>query len=384
VLTWLGTTESWTGDVGAARDHLREALIAAEQARSPWLETIALSYLAGAESTCGDIPAAQRRAEQALDLARQHGWTLTAPVGAAAVVAALIATLQCRFGDAAALVDIAERAPLRERDRPIHASIALPKLVVLAADGRYDDALRVVRVALGDVGDWPLDATVRGALRAWEARLLLLNGDRPGAERVLDEAFGPGELLVLSTRARLMIDDGDCEGARELIAPALALEGPMFRSIVLDLWLVDALALDGLGDVDGAARSLEHALDLAAPGELLRPIVSHGEAILPVLRRHLRTGTAHRALADAAVRWIEGTAGVVPVGAAPIEPLSERERNVLGYLPSIMSNSDIAAELFVSVNTVKTHVRSIYRKLGVENRRAAVARARELGLFGSR
>jgi LuxR family maltose regulon positive regulatory protein len=71
--------------------------------------------------------------------------------------------------------------------------------------------------------------------------------------------------------------------------------------------------------------------------------------------------------------------------AAPVEllePLSERETEVLRYLPTIMSNADIAGELFVSVNTVKTHLKSIYRKLDTSNRRETVERARDLRLIG--
>jgi LuxR family maltose regulon positive regulatory protein len=64
-----------------------------------------------------------------------------------------------------------------------------------------------------------------------------------------------------------------------------------------------------------------------------------------------------------------------------LEPLSEREQVVLRYLPTLMSNPEIAGELFVSVNTVKTHLKSIYRKLGVSHRREAVRRARELRLI---
>ena len=138
-----------------------------------------------------------------------------------------------------------------------------------------------------------------------------------------------------------------------------------------------------LGDPRAASASLEAALDLAAPGELLRPIVSHGPAILPLLRRHTRSGTRHYAMIDQAVRAIEGGGRpIVPVSPLP-EPLSERERQVLGYLPSSLSNSDIATELVLSVNTVKSHVRSIYRKLGADNRREAVAIAKQLKLFGT-
>ena len=68
-------------------------------------------------------------------------------------------------------------------------------------------------------------------------------------------------------------------------------------------------------------------------------------------------------------------------GRGPAEPLSERERAVLRLMPTILANTEIAGELFVSVNTVKTHLRSIYRKLDVGSRREAVAKARELRLL---
>ena len=71
-------------------------------------------------------------------------------------------------------------------------------------------------------------------------------------------------------------------------------------------------------------------------------------------------------------------------GSAPaelLEPLTEREADVLRYLPTMMSNADIAAELYVSVNTIKSHVKSIYRKLDATQRRDAVRRARQLHLL---
>jgi LuxR family maltose regulon positive regulatory protein len=64
-----------------------------------------------------------------------------------------------------------------------------------------------------------------------------------------------------------------------------------------------------------------------------------------------------------------------------LEPLTEREFAVLGELPTMRSNDEIAAQFFVSVNTVKSHLKHLYRKLDVTNRRAAVRRARELGLI---
>jgi LuxR family transcriptional regulator, maltose regulon positive regulatory protein len=98
-----------------------------------------------------------------------------------------------------------------------------------------------------------------------------------------------------------------------------------------------------------------------------------------VLRRHagLCDANAPRLaqILDALPRHREDAA------PGPVEPLSERERAVLRLMPTILANSEIAGELFVSVNTVKTHARSIYRKLDVGSRREAVARACDLGLL---
>ncbi|HET6549245.1 MAG TPA: helix-turn-helix transcriptional regulator, partial [Solirubrobacter sp.] len=93
----------------------------------------------------------------------------------------------------------------------------------------------------------------------------------------------------------------------------------------------------------------------------------------------IRAGTAHRALAGELLEAFADRA-VAPV-ASLLEPLSAREQAILRYLPTALSNSEIAGELSVTTNTVKTHLRSIYRKLDVARRRDAVARARELRLL---
>jgi LuxR family maltose regulon positive regulatory protein len=384
-LMYLGTAVGWTGRVTDARDYIQRALVAARQASSPWLTCQALAYLAHAEANAGDVVSGLRRAEQALELAKEHGWTRTSPAGTAAMIAALIATLQCRFDEASRLVALADRVSWHPHDRPVRTCLALPRLVLLASEGRVEDALDVVRQALAELEDWPVDRAILLALHAWQARLLAACGDRQDAIAILDAASEPGALLVHSTRARFLVDDRRYEDARRLLAPLLPATTtvPMLPSVPVDLWLVDALALDGLMEHEAASRSLEQALELAAPGRLLRPIVSHGQVLLPLLRRQSRFGTAHADLIAEACALIEG--GGAPARAtvsALAEPLSARERQILGYMPTVMSNGDIAKELYLSVNTVKTHVRSIYRKLGVDNRRAAVARAKELRLLG--
>jgi LuxR family transcriptional regulator, maltose regulon positive regulatory protein len=144
---------------------------------------------------------------------------------------------------------------------------------------------------------------------------------------------------------------------------------------------LEAVARDAQLDHDAAGAALERALDLAEPRGLRRPFLDVGPALRPILRRHLRRQTAHRALAGELLDALEG-ARPAPATAEPLlDPLSDRELTVLRYLPTMMSNAEIAGELFVSVNTVKTHLKQIYRKLDVTGRRDAVHRARDLELL---
>jgi LuxR family maltose regulon positive regulatory protein len=147
-------------------------------------------------------------------------------------------------------------------------------------------------------------------------------------------------------------------------------------------WVVEALALDAASDHDAAAESLERALDLAEPGGLRWALMQFGRPLQPLLARQLRRGTAHRALVGELLEALDGSNGRSR-SSAPlmVEPLSPREQAVLRYLPTMMSNQEIASELFVSVNTVKTHLKAIYRKLDVPGRREAVEAARALGLM---
>jgi LuxR family maltose regulon positive regulatory protein len=193
-------------------------------------------------------------------------------------------------------------------------------------------------------------------------------------------------VAIANALARLDLDDGQPRQARVVLAPhvdngSAGNGGPL--SARAEAWLLDALALDALADHDEAARSLERALDLAEPAGLRRILVVHGAAAAPLLRRHGRYGTAHPAMVGEALAAVErgGRTRSREASAALTEALSEREQAILRYLPSMMSNQEIAGELFVSVNTIKTHLKAIYRKLDAPGRREAVSRARSLGLM---
>ena len=152
---------------------------------------------------------------------------------------------------------------------------------------------------------------------------------------------------------------------------------------VLDILVVEALAHHAAGRLDGGSSRRSHApIDLAEPEGYVRLFVDEGRADgHPAEAR--RAGDQMRSgLCPSAPRGHGSTAGSPAAVDQPlIEPLSERELDVLRLLESDLAGPDIARELSVSLPTVRTHTQNIYAKLGVTNRRAAVRRATELGLL---
>jgi LuxR family maltose regulon positive regulatory protein len=147
--------------------------------------------------------------------------------------------------------------------------------------------------------------------------------------------------------------------------------------------LLAGLAHRALGDQRAANRAAEEALALAEADRLVLPFaMTDSLELLAALPRH---ETAHAALLANIVDALRG--GSRPANDRPVaaqtEELSPGELKVLRYLPTNLSRPEIAAELSVSVNTVSTHIRSIYAKLQVTDRSSAVERARELRLLAA-
>ena len=135
------------------------------------------------------------------------------------------------------------------------------------------------------------------------------------------------------------------------------------------------------GDRRASEAAVEAALDLAERDHLVLPFAMAGG--LELLERHPRHATAHGQLLTNILDVLTGDQRSPDWdGAQLTEPLSEPELRVLRYLPSNLTTPELAGELFLSVNTVKTHMRRIYAKLGAHNRSEAVRRARAVGLLG--
>ena len=186
--------------------------------------------------------------------------------------------------------------------------------------------------------------------------------------------------LILAREARDRSDDriGDAIGLLERLL--VAAEGGGRTGSVIEILVVQALARRARNDVPGALASLERAVALAEPEGYVRVVADEGPTMAALLRLAAQRRNASRYLR----RLLAAT--VTPAARTPadqplIEPLSERELDVLRLLESELDGPDIARELTVSLATVRTHTRNVYAKLGVNNRRAAVRRATELGLL---
>jgi LuxR family maltose regulon positive regulatory protein len=156
---------------------------------------------------------------------------------------------------------------------------------------------------------------------------------------------------------------------------------PVLRGWLVQALLLEAITRDGLGDAAAAEDALERALDIAEHDRVLLPFLVH--PVPALLERYAGPSATHANLIAEIVSLSIGHHSAVPVPASePVrEPLTETEARVLRYLPTELSKPEIANELYVSVDTIKTHVKHLYAKLDVHSRREAVRRARELGLL---
>ncbi len=234
-----------------------------------------------------------------------------------------------------------------------------------------------------------------------EARISLLQGNlAPAIKWVqsVNETAQPFDLFMwlevpLLTRARILILAGstdDLNRATALIGEIRDLANSCrFANQVIEVAVLQSLALEKQGHSDAALESLEEALALAEPGGWVRPFVELGRPMAELLKRYAdRKGrTNHlRRILDA-FRTLEvqtasthpgndrpGAAGVAWTG----EPLTKRELDILELVANRLQNKEIASRLFVSPETVKTHLKHLYQKLGVSNRRDAAAKAAEI------
>jgi LuxR family maltose regulon positive regulatory protein len=183
--------------------------------------------------------------------------------------------------------------------------------------------------------------------------------------------------------AALRLAQHNPRAATAALAPVFDNPAPGSHLVwLIEAFFLEASARDALGEREAAGRALERGLDLAEPDGLLFPFLLHPAPEL--LERHARQRTAHPALTRKIISMLGGRTPAAPVAGPPEhlpEPVSQAEARVLRLLQTSLSAPEIARELYVSVNTVRTHMRHLCDKLGAHRRLEAVDRARALGLL---
>jgi LuxR family maltose regulon positive regulatory protein len=224
----------------------------------------------------------------------------------------------------------------------------------------------------------PVDA--RGRLAALTDQALAVLERMRGTRAALEQ-LDPTAAHTHTFRAHLALHDGDPEAAAAAVAPVLAGEVVVFHvNIEIEARLVDGLARTALGDAEGTFASVERALALSeSDGRCWVPLTIPG--VRELLAAHPVHRTAHAAHLHMLIDLLGGADPGAALGA-PVEPLSERELAVLRFLPTNLSAAEIGKELYLSVHTVKTHMRKLYAKLDAHTRAEAVQRGRALGLLG--
>ena len=372
-----GTALLERDDRAGARAEVEAALDLGRRHGFDYLSMQCLVLLGVIACTSGDVRTMLARSTEALTTATRHGWPGSTWSASATTMIAHAALLRADPSEAQRLAadGLAARPglltpPLRFALQVIHGAATFDQ-------GHRANGLAELQQARSEFGDLPIGAEQAASAAILEFRAALQLGHTTAARTVYgwlaERTHDNAELLLM--RAWTESAAGRHEHARTIGRPILAGTTPaLLPHTLVDAWLLETTLAMAADERPAARRALQSALALAEPLDALRPFVQAGPSVRELLVHQLGSfGTtetfAQRALAAGTTDENRHTT------------LSERELTVLGLLPSMLSLDEIATDLTVSVNTVKSHVRSIYTKLGVSSRRTAVLSAHENGLL---
>ena len=392
----LGTAEAWSLGLPDAERHLREGADLAREIGRPYLEVGCLAQLGfafifhdPAKPKIHAFATTQRRCREAIALAERHGWGTEPVIAPALMTLAGTMVLLGEFDEGERWLRRTEWALQTDTGPDIRLLLHQTAGMLHAGRGRRREALEEFGAAedLGSQleGSQALASQVTGWLLATQARLGMTGEARAALVALGDERASCGE--IRNALAVICLAEGDPAAALGAVAGVLDDTAPVLGYVtVVEAHLLAGLAHRQLGDQRAASQAAERALALAESDRLVLPFAMTGSAeLLEALPRH---ETAHAALLADILDVLHGSslaAQQAPEQSSlpPAQELSPGELRVLRYLPTNLSRPEIASELSVSLNTVGTHLRSIYAKLQVRDRSSAVRRARELRLLAA-
>jgi LuxR family maltose regulon positive regulatory protein len=379
----LGTVEASLRLADAER-HLREGAVLARRIGRPYLEVRCLAQL-GFASRIRSLATTRRLCQEAIELAERHGWGEEWTIAPALVTLAGTMAWTGEFDEAWRWLRRTALALQADAGPDIRLLLHQTTGMLKAARGQNQEALEEFSAAeylqsqledlhatAGQVTGWKLATRAR----------LGMAGDASAALAALsDERAGTGELG--NARAVICLAQGDPAGALGAVRDVLDGTAPVIGCATLvEAHLLAGLAHRALGDQCAASQAAERALGLAEADRLILPFaMANSRKLLEALPPH---ETAHARLLADILDILRGFPATPGEDSAPLAgELSPSELRVLRFLPTNLSRPEIAGELSVSVNTVNTHLRRIYAKLGANDRSEAVNRARELRLLSA-
>jgi LuxR family maltose regulon positive regulatory protein len=381
----LGIVETWSGRLADAERHLSEGAALAQTIGRPYLEVACRSHQ-GFPSRLVSVSTARERGRQAVALAERYGLD-DRPILAPALGA--VGGMAIWMGE----FDEGERWLRRAWEvAEVHVDPAVAVLLHVATGmlhagrGQHQSALEAFAAAAQAqsllTGVHALAPRISGWVAATQARLGM-----PDEARATLNGFsaGPEQMgAIYNARAVICMADGDPATAVDVLREIQDIGAPVVPAFTLvEAHLLAGTAYLCLGDRNAAAAAAEAALAAAEPDRLIFPFaMTEAAELLDALPGH---ETAHGALRADIVDLLRGPSAPSTgrERLAQSEELSPSELRVLRYLPTNLTRPEIARELYVSINTVNTHIRNIYSKLGARDRSSAVQSARELRLLST-
>jgi LuxR family maltose regulon positive regulatory protein len=386
----LGIAYQSTGELAAANRALSEAIKFSRATERTHLRMVATAILGHVQEMQGLLRQAVETHREVLRLASDQGGR---PVPFAGIAYVGLAEVLYAWNDLdGAMRSAMEGIDLSGQGGFFTNAYALAGHAILArvqqawgnVDGALDEIQKAQRLAQSYDYAYVVALVAEQRVRLWVARGNMGAASQWAREHRLSpvDELNSGREVEQMAVARVLTAEGRPGEALRLLALLLeAAEATGRMGSVIKILVLQALALQAQGEMDQALSALERVLSLAEPQGFVRTFVDEGEPMARLLRRALTLGMAPNYVSRLLAAFGE-TAEPPPAIAQPlIEPLSERELEVLRLIVAGLSNREIAQELVIAVSTVKSHVNHIYGKLGVKNRIQAVARAQDLGLL---
>jgi LuxR family maltose regulon positive regulatory protein len=381
-LAGRGAVALWSGDIDAAVACLEAGEAVPRTPDGDGERADCLGHLALLEALRGRL---DRAAELAAEAAARPEDDLDHPVGPVSLAAEV--ALACVY------LERNELARGRRWQKRAQDALRVRPDKLIEAAACMVAARRSLAEGRGRAASESLDRARRGwSPPPWiERRLLVLDSWAAAAAGDLQLAIDiarradPGSSLDATVAlARALLAGGDPRAARRALLGA-SMNGQASHSERVAAWLIDAQLSFSTGDHPQGRRALEHALRLAEPEQLRLPFAMERSWIKPVLRHDHELAHPYRRVLEPDLISPPRDEARLPDAGRPapliVEPLSEREREVLEHVSALESTAEIATEMYISVNTVKTHLKSIYRKLSATHRGEAVRHARQFGLL---